>query len=406
LERNTPGPVKKVELRREAKDAFAKGAALGDANCAWWLASKEREDENTDNALDYYQQALELGDAGSAHSIALLLEARGKHDEAEKVYRKGIDGEDALSAAFLAQRLWFKARDAETRDGETAAKLRNEATALYRRAFELGHVSAARDAGDLLRRSGNLQAARRAYLLGAKLRDAECAYQLGLLEEEEREDREAARNAYRLAIRWDDGAIAEKARYRLGALLEAEGRMRAASHLYRAAMGRAGTPVGVPEAAVAFGRYLHKRGERDKAKEAFERGMELDPRAAAPSYIEFLESTYDHDTAAALPIDQSTGLSHADLLRLARLLRYQHAPRAKELLQLAVRAKSADAVIQLHSMLDSHEQKALLQQVSEMDVWFVEHVARLLEENHETYAARELRSLLQPEKPVAEAGAD
>ena len=133
-------------------------------------------------------------------------------------YKEGAQRGDGLSASYLARDI---ASEAQRFKGSKAAELNRSASHWYLVAFELGYVNAAQKAGDLLREIGDLAAARRAYMLGARLRDAGAALKLGKLELEVEQNEEAAHRAFRMAIRLDiEGAVASEALVGLGALLE------------------------------------------------------------------------------------------------------------------------------------------------------------------------------------------
>jgi tetratricopeptide (TPR) repeat protein len=395
VERRTNDAQEKARARQKAKDAFRKGADMGDANCAWWLAIKEKADGHTAAATAAYRRAFKLGDVGSAHSFGLALENQKQYAAAITVYEKGVRRGDALSAVFLANRWLNPARWLHQTNTTEANRLRARALVLYRRAFDLGHVGAALDAGKLHREAADIARARRAYSAGARLRDAECAYELGVLEEEEQQDTIAARAAYALAVRLDEGGkIAARAHYRLGCLLEREGKSQVAMHQFRTAMGLPGSDIGSAEAAVSLGRLLGE-AEPKKAKEAFQRGMTLSPRIVAQPYVEFLERTHDRDTAARLYPNGVSEFPAEALLRLACFLRFRCPTEAKELFRLALQRYSAPASVELYKMLrqESNEREAheVLDEVLKLGRWFALKVSRLFEEAQHIMVANELK---------------
>jgi tetratricopeptide (TPR) repeat protein len=405
IERRTKDAQEKASARQAAKDAFSKGADMGDANCAWWLAIKEKDDGHAAAATKAYRRAFKLGDAGSAHSLGLALENHKQYAAAIAVYEEGVRRGDALSAVFLAGRLSKPARWLQQTDAAEANRLRARALVLYRRAFDLGHVGAALDAGKLYREAADITRARRAYSAGARLRDAECAYELGVLEEEEQQDTIAARSAYALAVRLAAGGmIAAQAHYRLGRLLEIEGKSQAAMHQFRAAMGIPGSEIGSAEAAVSLGHLLEKQSEPKQAREAFQRGMTLSPRIVAQPYVEFLERTYDWDTAARLYANGVSEFPAEALLRLGRFLQFRYPTEAKELFRLALQRHSGPAAVELYKMLrlegNDREANEVLDRVLCLGKWFALDVSRLFEEDRQIMVASELKKRAEDIDPT------
>jgi tetratricopeptide (TPR) repeat protein len=384
----------KASARQASKDAFSKGADMGDANCAWWLAMKEKDDGHA-AATAAYRRAFDLGDVDSAHSLGLALENQKQDADAIAVYEEGVRRGDALSAAFLADRLSNQASRLQRTNAAEANRLRARALVLYRRAFDLGHIRTALNAGQLHREAADIVRARRAYSAGARLREAECAYELGVLEEEEQQDTIAARAAYALAVRLDAGGkIAARAHYRLGRLLEKEGKSQAAMHQFRAAMGVPGSDIGAAEAAVSLGCLLGQ-SEPEKAKEAFQRGMTLSPRIAAQPYVEFLERTHDRDTAARLYPNGVSEFPAEVLLQLGHFLRFRYPTEAKGLFRLALQSRSAPASVELYNMLrlegNDREANEVLDIVLSFGRWFARDVSELFEKDQQVAVASELK---------------
>ncbi len=103
----------------KAREAFRRGADMGDPNCAYKLATTY---ETPDERLEAFRRAFDLGDVGSAHSLGLALELQKKLEtEAIQVYEEGARRGDALSAQFLGTKLLFKARQSEFSDPAEAA---------------------------------------------------------------------------------------------------------------------------------------------------------------------------------------------------------------------------------------------------------------------------------------------
>jgi tetratricopeptide (TPR) repeat protein len=289
-----------------------------------------------------------------------------------------------------------QARRLQQTNAAEASRLRARALVLYRHAFDLGHVRAALKAGQLHREADDITRARRAYSAGARLRDAECAYELGVLEEEEQQDTTAARAAYALAIRLAAGGMtAAQAHYRLGCLLEKEGKSQVAMHQFRAAMGLSGSEIGCAEAAVSLGCLLEKQSEWEQAREAFQRGMTLSPRVVAQPYIAFLERRNDRDTAARLYANAVSEFPAEALLRLGRFLCLQYPTEAKGLFRLALQRHSAPASVELYTMLrregNESEANAVLDEVLSLERWFVDDVIRLFEKDQQIMVANELK---------------
>ena len=395
--------------RQLAIDAFVQGAALGDPLSARWAAYVLDRQDDKDRALEFYRRAFELGDAAAAHSVGLQLMNQGKTAEARQVYEDGIRRGDSLCAAFLASHFESAARDAA---GDEATALNRRAAQLYHVAFDMGHVGAAKQAGDLLRRMGDIAAARRAYTLGARLRDATAALRLGKLEQEEEENPEAAYSAYQSVVRLDTlGADTAEALLGLGALLEKLERPQAARSRYREALWlRNGRHVSA-KAGMALARLLEplEYAGRAEAKQALQRASSLSPMLAADTYLAFLKS---HETAeiAALTPEQIDGLSATGLVRLAGLLKYDDPQRARSLLERAFAMNTftgtMEAAMELHDHLFGAREYEAAAKVIDATLargpYFATKVAELMEQRGPSAAASELRRRLDPPKPKSD----
>ena len=391
----------KQQQRQLAIDAFVRGAALGDPLSARWAAYALERQGDEPRALELYRRAFELGDAAAAHSVGLQLMKRGLKDEARRVYEDGIRRGDSLCAAFLAGHFEALARDAA---GDAATALNRQAAQMYRTAFEMGQVTAARQAGDLLRRIGDIVAARRAYALGTQLRDTSAALRLGKLEQEEEEDLDAAYSAYKSVIRLDTlGADAAEALVGLGAVLEKLGRLNAARGRYREALWIRNGRHASAQAGIALTRLLAPLGHAGRAEglQALQRASTLSPTLAADTYVAFLKP---HETAEieALTPAQVDGLSANGLVALARLLKYDAPQRARTLLERAFAmdtySGTAEAAAELHSHLvlaaDHEAATRLIEATLARGPYFATQVAELMEQRGASAGAAELRRRL------------
>ena len=385
---------------RLAIEAFRQGADIGDPLSARWAAYKLDDVHDKTGAQEMYRRAFDLGDADSAHAVGLRLIKQGRRDEARQAYLDGVRRGDSLSASALGG--LFES-DANAADGAAALPLYRQAADLYRVAFDLGDVSAAVLAGDLLRRRlRDIAGARKAYAAGVRLRDAFAALRLGQLEHHEEDDFDAALPAYEAAIRLDTlGSDAAEARLGLGEMLEARGRLRAAKGRYREALW---TPRGrhvSAQAGLALARLLEAdgyRGEKE-AQQALERASTLEPRIAADAYLAWLDKHYKEEEIAALTPEQIGGLGTLGLLRLSRLLRNDEPQRARALLEEAARRPDTDAseaIAELHGELyaegATEALARLLDSTAARDPWFVGKVADAMKERGHGPAADALRA--------------
>jgi tetratricopeptide (TPR) repeat protein len=400
---------KKREARRNAKDAFRMGAFRpldedADAYCARYLAAMERQDDEMVEAIKAYEQAIKLGDFMSATSLGVILSQRGKTADAKLTFQKGADLGDGLCATFLGGHLEREALELDKTNPDEARRLRARALDLYRRGFELGEVSGVSKAGNLLREMGKLVLARREFTLGARLGDAECAYLLGRLEES-LEDTSAARAAYELAVRRnEESKFPAKARYRLGKMFEAEGKLGAAVDEFRTAMdGQQGSA----EAAVALGLLLEKgrppenRPDKDLARSAFRRGFELDKNIGALPYVTFLERESDYkDLAIELYKNGIHDLPADALFRLGYLLRVKrYSTEAKETLKSALEKRSVSAAVELYQIFrlegNATEAASVIETAAGIAKWFGKQVLDAFEKKNEIEGARALKKRLE-----------
>ena len=202
----------KEEEWEKAADAFKQGAELGDMWSARVAAGIFDELNNKKEADMLWDRAYELGDSMAAFKkgtrarffeIKDEMTEEGKEkklEEARSYYMRGVERRDSYSARLLATDFKNRAKRAK---GDEAAKLNRSVEDYYRLAFEWGLVGIAGEFGDFLRQLGNLPQARRAYVKGARLRDAEAALKLGKFELEEEHNEEAARRAFQRAIQLD-----------------------------------------------------------------------------------------------------------------------------------------------------------------------------------------------------------
>jgi tetratricopeptide (TPR) repeat protein len=301
----------------------------------------------------------------------------------------------------VADWLMAQSRELAPSQADEINVLRQRAAQLYRRAFDLGYTFAANAEGQRRRDMGDIEGARAAFLAGARVHQAGCALALGLLEEEEQQDLQAARAAYGLAVRLDPhGGIATQAQYRLGRFYERDGKLRAAAPLYRLAMGSPGTDIGSAEAAVALGRLRSDEYPRDKAKNAFLRGMELDARLAALPYVEFIVRKHDIDAGLYL-CSQEKWLERffaEPLFKLGQFLLQRHRGDAEKLFRQALERRWAPAAVELYKMLERSsvsDADATLALTSKHDRPFLDEVAQLFRDNHRAGVADKLEQMAQ-----------
>ncbi len=406
VERRATDEAGKAAARRRAIDAFGRGAAMGDAASAWWLAVTYRSNGDEDRAVDAFRRAYELKDVDAAHSLGLALERAGREDEAIEIFEEGTRRGDALSASFLAARMLERARAARASDPAAFVRLQARALELYQTAFDLGDTDSARKAGNMCRELSDVAGARRNYLAGARLRDALAALRLGQLEDEVEQNADAARAAYDWTIRLDAGGpLAATARFHLGRLLEAEGKSRAAMQRYRDAMGAAGTPTGSADAAVALARLMEADHPiRDEVRDVYRRGLALDPRVAAVPFAQYLERTYDAEEASRLVAAGTDGLPAEARWRLGRVLRHTNRSAARDLFSRALDDNSPDAAVDLYELLSlgsGNDAPAVLDRVLAKESWFAGIVADRFETAGRVVVARELRERAKNVAPRA-----
>lgn len=338
--RATVDPAQKAQAWASAIEAYQQGGELGDPISARYAALALKEAGREAEAETWFRRAFDMGDARSASSVGMRLMKDRKRDEGRRIYEEGVERGDALSAAALAGH--FEAL-AEASSGDDAIRLRRDATRMYRVAFELGDVTSATSAGDLLRRIGDIAAARRAYALGVRMNNAFAALRLGQLEQEVEEDPDAAYRAYRTAIRLDlHGGDAAEALLALGKLLEKLQRPQAAIARYREAFTTRNGREASVEAGVALVRLL--RAERFRTRElalALRDLMVLKPAVGADAYVQHLADTLDPDDdgdvedAVAMTDAQIAGLSAHGLVVLAQMLMRTDAAKARSLIERA-----------------------------------------------------------------------
>ncbi len=332
-----------------AMHAYARGARLGDPLSARWAAYAARKQDRTDAERLYLRRAFRLGDASAAHSMGLRLmqDARANpHDRQRAVsaYEEGLRRGDKLSAQFLAAH-YEESAGAAT--GVDANALRERAVRTYRAAFDLGSIRAAILAGNLRRQMKNLPASRRAYEAAIRMRSADAAVRLGVLEEEEEQDEKAALAAYALASKLDrQGDATATAMLRAGKLLERSGRDQAAAIRYRTALEAPGSgPLfpGAEDAAlagVALANLLEKTnryGHRAECRNVLVRAMALSPTRVADAFVSFLARNSDESEQFEQDLRSfdATALSAAGLVTLARLERDRDPQRERNLLEQA-----------------------------------------------------------------------
>jgi len=417
LARHARDEQERTRQRELALRAYARGARLWDPLSARWASYMARDLRRPAAERVYLRRAYRAGDPSAAHSVGLyLIKTR---DEAERarglaVYEEGVRRGDALSALFLAGHVAGKAEKAPQPE---AGQLRSRAISLYRTAFDLGHVAAATEAGNLLRLQRDLAAARRAYGLGIRMRNAEAALRLGRLEEEDEQDNEAALAAYETAVRIDEngGATAE-AYLRAGRLLERLGRTDAAANRFRLALDAADgskprvSAWSAAEAGVALAANLERKDRyphRKEAHKALRRATELEPRIGAQPFVEFLgrwpavSDEYENDVRSLLAEPRLSALGAKGLVTLAKLVHGIEPDRERAILERAwslrvgyapgIEAAAAALYVYLRRNNEAQGAKQILDTVVAEHKSQVEGIAKELEDRFERTAARELR---------------
>jgi len=313
---------------------------------------------------------------------------------------EGVRRGDALSANFLAGHHESIARASE---GVAAENHFGEAVRLYRLAFDWGHVGSALQAGQLLRRRGQIARARRAFTMAMRLRDASAALALGDLERDDEQDAEAARRAYVEALSLGaQGREAAQALLGLGGLLEQQRRPQAAMQRYRDALALPGAEASA-RAGLALATLIEandKDRPRDEAEAALHRATELSPTLAADALITFLHRQNNGDAALALGPAQLVGASTAGLRQLAELLRRRDPPRSLQLLEQAfaqgqfgeaAHAVAADLLERYGDGSDPAAQERVVAEVVARGSWHLGQVAEMLEQRQQGWLAAQLR---------------
>jgi tetratricopeptide (TPR) repeat protein len=194
------------------------------------------------------------------------------------------------------------------------------------------------------------------------------------------------------------------ARYRLGKMLEAEGKLGAAAYEFRIAMNG---QQGSAEAAVALGLLLEKgrppenRPDKDLARSAFRRGFELNKNIGALPYVTFLERESDYkDLAIELYKNGIRDLPADALFRLGYLLRVKrYSNEAKETLKSALKERSVSAAVELYQIFrlegNATEAATVIETAAGIADWFGKQVLDAFEKKNEIEGARALKKRLE-----------
>ena len=396
-------PAEKARHNQSAVAAFENGASLGDPVAAWNAAYRFRKMGRESDAQRLDKRAFVLGDSMSAHSLGSALMKDAGQDDTQRLlgrayYEDGTRRGDPLSALFLAQHLESLGDGLE---GDLAIRQKREAVAQYRVAFDLGVVAAAQMAGRLLRALGDIPQARRALVLGTRMRDSGSALALGDLEREDEEDVEAARSAYREAISLDlTGRDTAFALFALGGLLEAQGRASAAMLRYREALRIDAGAQAAAQAGLNLARLLEvcdRSRHLTEIENTLLRAVKLSPVVAADAYGQFMVRNQDVEGVADLSLELRARMQASTLASLADLLRFSNPGRQLELLQEAVSrgayAEGADeAAAALLTFLDWKNNNAALKEamdaIATRDPYRAEQVGKLLEGDNRTWLAK------------------
>jgi predicted O-linked N-acetylglucosamine transferase (SPINDLY family) len=211
---------------------------------------------------------LRPGDPHVENSLANALQAQGKLDEAEAIYRH------ALGTAPQTERIWSNLGTLLQRRNRLA-----EAEQAYRHAIDIDPLQPQplNNLGTILRTLGRNEEAEKAYRRALAIRPtyAEAQFNLGcLLQSIGKAD--AAEAAYRGALTIEPGYV--KAAYNLATVLDRPGRLADAEQAYRHVLAM--TPDH-PSARLNLGNLLHNASRFDEADEQYRRAMEIDSHAAA-----------------------------------------------------------------------------------------------------------------------------
>jgi tetratricopeptide (TPR) repeat protein len=177
-------PVRETFLGHISEQAWARGAELGDGECALELGSQRSRHGDNAGAELWWSKSADLGDMRGLNNYGVVLAAR-----------------QDLAAA---ERAW-------------------------RRSAELGHALAGRNLGLLLQQQGDLDGAEAAWARSMELGDALAAHNLGSLRAQ-RGDGPGAEATLRQAIALGSPASAVD----LGVMLQARGDMEGAKQVWRA----------------------------------------------------------------------------------------------------------------------------------------------------------------------------
>lgn len=122
-------------------------------------------------AKKYYLKAYELGDEVSGYNLALLYIKEGEEDKAIPYLTYGVSTNHIPSIKLLAK-LYIS--------GKTVSKDLSIALSLLKKAFELGEISVCSSIGKVYYQLKNYDEAYSYFLIGAKEKDLDSIYYLGL----------------------------------------------------------------------------------------------------------------------------------------------------------------------------------------------------------------------------------
>jgi tetratricopeptide (TPR) repeat protein len=414
--REAKTPLRKNRYLGAALAAFKRGAALGDPWAARsagyrfyerFRATNDPNDLNDARAL--FIKAIELGDAYSCH-MPFIMPHDGAEAEARRYLELGVERGDMLSAKWLAEEFKVESKRELANGGPNAAALRERSARLFRKAFDLGQVDAAAEAGDLFIEVGEIETARRAYTLGARLRSALAARRLGRLEEEYEQDRDAAIDAYKWALQLDPDRKTS-ALFRLGRVLESAGRPQAARARYAAALEARDDKQDAARAGVALFELAQRDGDLETAKKTLKSASELQPSVAGDRYVGLITQTKDYDAIMAIPEDWGDVISASSSAAMAELLVYRSPDRALFWTRAALRRDWAHElepkrVAGLLKGIGSVKVAELFPAVCDRGETYVENIAKALEVDGWPDTATKLRDACKAARAPVNGGSD
>ena len=129
------------------------------------------ENKDLDQAIKYYQKGFDLGDEVSGYNLALIYIKEGEAIKSIPYLSYGVSLNHIPSIKLLAK-LYVT--------GEVVSKDLNIALSLLKKAFELGEISVSSSLGKVCYQLHNYEEAFTYFSIGAKEKDLDSLYYLGL----------------------------------------------------------------------------------------------------------------------------------------------------------------------------------------------------------------------------------